>query len=459
MMKYVSSVRASAAAAGESSTSSVQLFARGVVDGDVNERASLSQRDAVVIAASSSTTTPPNHHHHQHQHQPQTQHQHHLRSTTTPLWAWAALALSVAAMSTGGLWFALQDDETPPLLKAAWRLGLTALLQIPGFAWAARPNGPLPDNFWVRIKMEWLPFLGIGIALGSHFGLWGWSVAHTSMTHSLVLVWSTPIVLVVIIALRAACRCGAAKPPTLGEVAGAFLGFAGVAVMLSASRTGGSTGSGPPPTLLGDVAAFAGGAVIIIYLEGGARLRQWVPTFIFALPVTCVAASMLAVWSIGLEGATVGGFGPKSLLGFAGSPRRAGLALAAASVSGILGHTAANAAVKHIPLLALTVAALWEPILGSLLGYAVGLEGPPGALTLLSAIMILAAGLLVSLSGRDAPPLPIWCFSCFPNILSRPTTPSATMTMSANRDDSASVQFEAEVEAESAEDVDAEVKT
>ena len=58
--------------------------------------------------------------------------------------------------------------------------------------------------------------------------------------------------------------------------------------------------------------------------------------------------------------------------------------------------TAANGAVKHISPLILTVCALWEPVLGSLLGYVLGLQGAPSPLTALAATALLAGGLLVS---------------------------------------------------------------
>lgn len=325
---------------------------------------------------------------------------------TPPAWAYAALLVSILAMSSGGLWFALQDDATPPLLKAAWRLGLTAVLQAPGFLYTAarggEGGGALPRAFWARLAREAPAIVCIGLALGAHFGAWGWSVANTSFTHSLVLVWSTPLVLVALLGARAAV--GAGPPPTRGEAAGAALGFTGVMVLLFAARDV-ARGSGPPVTLAGDAAAFAGGAVIIAYLEGGARLRQWVPTFVFALPVTAVASLALGGLSLALEGAVAAGTGPAALFGFAGSPRRAALALAAAAVSGILGHTAMNAAVKFVSPLVLAVAALWEPLLGSLLGYAVGLEGAPGPETAGAAVALLAGGFLVSISARDAPPL------------------------------------------------------
>ena len=54
-----------------------------------------------------------------------------------PLWAWAVLAVAVVAMSSGGVWFALQGD-TPPMMRAGWRLLLTSMLQLPACVAALR---------------------------------------------------------------------------------------------------------------------------------------------------------------------------------------------------------------------------------------------------------------------------------------------------------------------------------
>lgn len=312
----------------------------------------------------------------------------------TPAWAYILLLVSILAMSSGGIWFALLDEATPPLLKAAWRLLLTAVLQAPGFAVQSRSVDAV---FWDRLRGETFEVCLIGLSLGAHFGAWGYSVAHTSLTHSLVLVWSTPLVLVALLFARSFIGRGPA--PTRREILGALVGFGGVAVMLAAAGSvaaGESKGAGQAVTLAGDVAALFGGSVIIYYLEGGARLRQWVPVFIFAFPVNIVASAVLFVTSVLFEGASVVGTGASSVFGFWGDGRRFGIVLCAAAVSGVLGHTAMNASVKHLSPLILSVAALWEPVLGSLLGYALNLNGAPSALTALAAVALLAGGLLVS---------------------------------------------------------------
>jgi len=352
------------------------------------------------------------------------------RAKAFPLPALCALFVAVLAMASGGLWFALLP-ESPPLMKACWRLTLTATLQGAGFFHQSRG---LPAAFWARFRDAIPHLIFIGFSLALHFGSWGWSVDHTSLVHSLLLVWSTPLIIVAWMFarsgaaaewVRARMRSGAQQlvesggegeqpppplPPTAHEALGAVLGFAGVAVLLGAGAE--RAGAEAEVTLAGDAAALLGAAAIIPYLQGGAELRAWMPLFVYALPVTGCAAAWLAAGSLLTErGASVGGVGPGALLGFLGAPRRAGLALGAAAVSGILGHTLVNFALRHLPPLLISVACLWEPVLGSVLGWLVGVQGPPSAMTLLAAPLLLGGGLCVTLGARDAEPLPC-CVGC-----------------------------------------------
>ena len=124
-----------------------------------------------------------------------------------PLWAWFVLAVAVCAMSSGGIWFALLPD-TPPFLRASWRLILTSLLQLPAFARAMwKADAPL--------RARWAHSNGLmcitGVVLAVHFGAWSYSVATTSLTHSLLFVSTTPLILIVwTIALAAGSRCAIA---------------------------------------------------------------------------------------------------------------------------------------------------------------------------------------------------------------------------------------------------------
>jgi hypothetical protein len=74
-------------------------------------------------------------------------------------------------------------------------------MQAPG---AVLQGRSLPAGFWPRYRAALPQLLLIGLSLGTHFGAWGWSVAHTSLAHSLLLVWSTPLLMVALMAARAA---------------------------------------------------------------------------------------------------------------------------------------------------------------------------------------------------------------------------------------------------------------
>lgn len=135
-----------------------------------------------------------------------------LAKLSSKLFAYIVLAVAVIAMSSGGVWFALLIG-TPPILKACWRLTLTSLVQAPFFAyqWIRGTN---------RARAVWwaeLPWLAVsGISLGVHFASWSWSIDHTSLTHSLLFVSTTPLLIVAwmmvryVVAVRRTARRGAA---------------------------------------------------------------------------------------------------------------------------------------------------------------------------------------------------------------------------------------------------------
>jgi drug/metabolite transporter (DMT)-like permease len=370
-------------------------------------------------------------------------------------------------MSSGGVWFALLDG-TPPILKASWRLAVTALLQLPGFVRDLRrhvlvrrrssssPPAAADDDVGPRWVAS-LPLLAAtGVVLAVHFGAWSWSVDHTSLAHSLLLVSATPLLIVawmggvwaaVQVAGGGGCGGGGSgsgsaggsgharycawaartRPPTPLEAAGTLLGCAaavalalegGTAVAAAAAADSSSTpaaGAAPatvdgvpvdqPVSLAGDAAALLGAAAMAVYLGVGGRLRSWMPLWLYALPVTAAGAVAAGAFALALEPAvTLTGLGPAALLGWAGSPRRFGLTLAAAAGSGMAGHTLANAALQHVPPLAVSVALLLEPVVGSLMGAAAGVQGLPSAVTLATGPVLLVGAVLTTVGAPPEPP-------------------------------------------------------
>jgi len=375
-----------------------------------------------------------------------------MRHTQRPLWAWLVLAVAVLAMSSGGVWFAALD-ETPPVLKACWRLTATALCQIPlSCVQLSKATVELRAKLWGAAGALCLG----GSILALHFAAWSWSVDNTSLSHSLLFVCSTPLLLVGWSTLVYGCvllrqRHSAAKnrsaalalqldeapadgavalpgergraaegraahaplPPSLLECLGAALGFAAAALLAASagSAAAGSSSHSVAPTLAGDAAALAGAAAMGLYLAVGGRLRQWMPLWIYAFAVTAVSALVSGVGALAMESGdggpfapvSLGGLGPSSMLGWLGSWRRFGCVAGAAVTSGILGHTGANLALEYISPLIISVALLLEPVVGSLLGYAAGFQGAPDAWTALCGPALIGSATLVTLGDRSYP--------------------------------------------------------
>jgi drug/metabolite transporter (DMT)-like permease len=382
-----------------------------------------------------------------------------------PLWAYGVLSLAVVACSSGGVWFALQA-VTPPILKACWRLTLTALLQAVGLAVQLRRVDAATLATW-HAEAPLLTFSGI--CLGVHFSSWSWSVDHTTLTHSLLFVSASPLLIVSWMAMRySAARVwtqppppppppvadgevveagsGAAAPvlsvpadvvgtepvpaappvsslpawvrscvdpatalpPTRLEAAGTVLGFLGAAVLIvTAAERPEGRGSGvePSASVAGDAVALLGALTVWGYLEVGSLLRKGkgMPIFLYSAPVSAVAALTAGAASALLEPTfLLTGTSPSSLLGWLGEPRAFGLTLGAALGSGILGHTAANLSLKYLNPLLVSVAWLSEPLIGSFFGLLAGVAAVPGLTTLLAGPLLLAGALLVTLGARDS---------------------------------------------------------
>ncbi|MEE3083637.1 MAG: DMT family transporter [Candidatus Thermoplasmatota archaeon] len=284
-------------------------------------------------------------------------------SKSAPMHAWAILAIAVLAVSSAGAVFRTMDG-IEPLLKAGWRLQATSLVLLPFFIYQLRTS----DFQWDRRIL--LIVLGSSICLWIHFGSWVWSLDHTSLTHSLLFVTAHPLVIVAgMIMLR--------MNPHRWEIIGAILGFTGAFITLQDAKSGGEV------TLLGDAAAFVGALAIVGYLAAGRVLRSedGMPLFLYAFPVTAMAAIFLTIQSILQEGTTLEmSTVDTSAIGWADPTWLLPVAYLALG-PGLAGHTGINASLKWLPPLVISVAVVLEPLIGSLLGWAIGVESVPGMWT------------------------------------------------------------------------------
>ncbi len=308
-----------------------------------------------------------------------------MSSSRTPWFAWLTLGAAVIAVSSAGAVFQLIDD-VPPLLRASWRLQVTCLVLLPGFIYQFRRMNIEDKSSFERLgeRQVVLSLIASGVCLWIHFGSWVWSLDHTSLTHSLLFVTAHPLVIVVgLIALG--------RPIGGKQTLGAIVGFVGAAITLLGFTNEGDV------TLIGDLAAFIGAVAIVGYLLVGRTLRSWVPLFVYAFPVTLVAALLLGMSSVVLEGASFTELPSKtSLLGWSDLvwlPAVAYLAIG----PGLVGHTGINSVLKWLPPIVISVAVLFEPLIGSLLGWYLGTADVPGVYTWLGGPFLIAGVILVTL--------------------------------------------------------------
>ena len=304
-------------------------------------------------------------------------------SGAIPLHAWLIMGVALFAVSSAGAVFEMIED-VGGLSKAAWRLQATSLVLLPGFmVQYARAEDSL--------KLQWKNSMHLltasGICLALHFGTWLMSLDRTTLTHSLLFVTAHPLVIIIGLWLLR-------KPATKMQSIGALVGFIGAAVVVGggASETGVS--------LYGDFLAFLGAVTVVGYLAIGRMVRGWMPLFLYAFPVTLVSAIALTAWAILSEGLTfdlddmTGAFGWISVtwilyVGY--------LALG----PGLLGHTGINAVLRWIPPLTISMMLIMEPVIGSIIGWIVGVDSIPQIWTLIGGLLMVSGLALVTFDSES----------------------------------------------------------
>tara|TARA_B100001248_G_C27391986_1_gene462962 strand:+ start:414 stop:1394 length:981 start_codon:yes stop_codon:yes gene_type:complete len=308
----------------------------------------------------------------------------------TPNWVWLLLVGAVFGVSSAGAIFQ-QVDDVPPLLRASWRLQLTALVLAPMAIVQWFSNGPeIKNKFTEKHTLLWL--LGGGIFLALHFGAWVASLDQTSLTHSLLFVTAHPLIIVVGMGLVAKLVKNYRSPSKL-EIIGACVGFTGAALALVdyGDQQGDRT-----VTIWGDFLAFLGAVFVVGYIVSGRILRKWMPIFLYAFPVTLIGAILLIPASYILESNfdEFGVFGWLKISYF-------GWFLALALIAGLLGHTGINTCLRYMPPLVVSTSVTLEPIIGSIIGHVLFDTGLPGFWTWLGGPILIIGIILVVVSSSE----------------------------------------------------------
>ncbi|MFZ8907018.1 MAG: DMT family transporter [Poseidonia sp.] len=314
-----------------------------------------------------------------------------MSATSTPRWVWGLLVAAVLGVSSAGALFQ-HVDAVPPLLRASWRLQLTSLVLLPLFLVQFSTMAPEVRTQF-RTKRTWLLLTASGVALAAHFGAWVASLDQTTLTHSLLFVTAHPLVIVIGMALLAS-SVSAVRSPLKNEVLGAVICFVGAGITLldTGSQQGDQT-----VTVLGDALAFGGAVFVVGYIVVGRILRTWLPIFLYAFPVTLIAALLLLPFSYYIEP----NFSEFGVVGWTDGEFFVWFLLLAL-VAGLLGHTGLNTCLRYISPLIVSVSVTLEPVLGSMIGWLFFDAGIPGNWTWLGGLVLLGGLLTVVVAGEQA---------------------------------------------------------
>ncbi|GAQ89124.1 hypothetical protein KFL_004890070 [Klebsormidium nitens] len=308
-------------------------------------------------------------------------------SERTPWWTGLVLCSAILAVSSAAAAFKYIEGAAP-ITRAGWRLQVTTLAVSP-LAYAQwRTLAPE-----LRRRAGQPATLGLlalsGACLAVHFGTWVYSIDHTSLPHSLLLVCSSPLVLAV-------AYCLTCRPISWGEIGGVALGTGGAALLALSAK------SDRDVTVQGDVAAVLAAAAFCGYITCGKSLRDWLPLFCYSFPVSLVAALLLASAGMVLEGS--GGLVDNRLTGpFSFVTHSAYLlpVLYLALGPGIVGHAGLNAVLRYMSPLSLSLAVCVEPLLGSLLGWGLQVSALPRIFTWAGGVLLIVATIVTQMASQQ----------------------------------------------------------
>ncbi len=279
------------------------------------------------------------------------------------------LTCGIFAVSTASILIRLAlNDGVPPLVIAAYRLTLAALILTPIALRSRRAelrSLTRHDGLWALLS---------GLFLALHFATWITSLDYTTITSSVVLVSTGPIW--VALASWLIWRERMTRPIVAGLII-AVLG--GMLVGFSDSAGLGFNGL----QLWGDFLALAGAWFVAGYLLIGRQLRKRMSLLAYIYIVYGTAA----LWLIGL--AILSGASFTQLPDGQPYPASAYVwLLLLALVPQLLGHSSYNYALRFLPPTYVAIVSLAEPIGSAFLAFLLLHEVPPW-LTICGAIIIL----------------------------------------------------------------------
>ncbi len=278
----------------------------------------------------------------------------------------AALVLFVGIVAVSFASIFIRLAEAPPLIIAAYRLGLASLVIGP----VALIRSGQELRALSRRDLLYLVIAGVFLAL--HFGLWIASLSHTTVASSVILVTMSPLFVGLLSHLLGMDRI------TKGILGGILLSLLGsVAIGYGDFALGGGA-------LWGDILALGGAVMVTGYLLVGRRLRQRLSLLPY-VSLTYSAAAAVTVILCLFSGERFTGYSSTTYLMF----------ILLALLPQVIGHSAFNWALGYLSAPFVSVTILGEPVGATILAYLI-LKEVPTVLKIAGGAMILLGIYLAS---------------------------------------------------------------
>lgn len=286
------------------------------------------------------------------------------------------LVLAIAGISVAGPLVRLSHAD--PLSIAAWRL-FFSLLVVAGFLVPARGW-----RQWRGLDRASLGLAaGAGVLLALHFWSWNASIDLTTVSASVVLVNTQPVIVALLSALWLH------EAPSARQWFGIVVAMAGAAIVTIGDAGLGAAAAGHR-ALLGDALATGAGIAAALYYLVGRRLRRRLDLW----PYVALVYGACFVTLVVIAGVRRVPLLPQP-------PREIAIFVALAVGPMLLGHTGMNWALKYLPAYLVNLTVLGEPIGATLLAAVLpGIREVPGRLTLAGGSLVLGGIALALWHGR-----------------------------------------------------------
>jgi drug/metabolite transporter (DMT)-like permease len=280
------------------------------------------------------------------------------------------LLIGAVSVSFAAIFIRLAD--APPLIIAAYRIGIASLIILP-FTWkkvvhAVRTISKNTFGFLVRA----------GVFLSVHFYLWITSLEYTTVASSVVLVTANPIFIALASYLLWKEKLGRRS------ILGIMVAIAGV-VVINFDKVSFSS-----ETFYGNMLALVAGLMAGGYLLIARVLRDKINAIAYLSLVYAISAVILLISAI-VSGLEFTGYSTQTFLMF----------ILLAIIPQILGHSSFNLAARLMSVTLVSIAILGEPVGATILGILI-LGEQPAIQEIIGGVVILL-GIYLVLNRKTEP--------------------------------------------------------